>query len=242
MKPNCNAPDCTSENFVKAHIIPQGFARTLHQLGGHNIEVSPTVVRRAKRQMGEFDSSILCKDCDARIGRLDEYGLSVAERFPKGPYHLDTIVRLPEVDGGRFALFVLSVVWRASLSTRPSCTDVQLGPYEARAGDVIFGRKTLADIPEYELIAHRYSSPYVDTRQFYTMPFKSRYLGVNAFLVGLGGFQLIAKFDKRPFPDVVHDLIVNGAGHLNCFVISLEDTVEIHRMVQVKRAARKSFR
>lgn len=40
----------------------------------------------------------------------------------------------------RLAAFVISVVWRASISALPLFADIRLGPLEARAGDIAFGR------------------------------------------------------------------------------------------------------
>lgn len=68
----CNGPSCTSNALIKAHIIPAGFARTLHRDGGHNLLVSSDGARRARHQLGTFDKTILCAECDRHLGGLDE--------------------------------------------------------------------------------------------------------------------------------------------------------------------------
>jgi hypothetical protein len=39
------------------------------------------------------------------------------------------VFELVDVDGEKFAKFVLAVLWRASISSRPDYANVSLGPY-----------------------------------------------------------------------------------------------------------------
>jgi hypothetical protein len=225
----CKAPGCGNKNLIQAHIIPAAFARTLYRAGGHNKVIFSDGGRRAQYQNGEFDNEILCHQCDNILGALDRYGFEVSQRFPAGPYRTNR-VDLADVCGEMFARFVLSVLWRASISTRPTFETISLGPYEEKAGRVIFQKDTMDSIAEYQLIANRYSSASMDTARFFSIPVRSRLGALNAFGFGLGGFQLVAKFDKRPLPSFLSEFVVNRSNRLLSFVIPLENTDEYKMM------------
>ena len=63
---------------------------------------------------------------------------------------------LPHTDRELFGKFVLSVLWRASISKRPSVAVVTLGPYE-KFRDVIFSSRSIDELPEAEIILERYT-------------------------------------------------------------------------------------
>jgi hypothetical protein len=78
------------------------------------------------------------------LGKLDDYALDVCRRFPKERVDLgDGTFEMANIDGDAFAKFVLAVLWRASISSRPEFRNVALGPYESQACEVIFGAKPL---------------------------------------------------------------------------------------------------
>jgi len=117
----------------------------------HNLLISKTAVRPT--QHGVYDNKLLCAKCDGALGDLDNAALAVCLRFPDEHEIIDEdCFVLENVDGDAFAKFVLSVLWRASISTRPEFASVSLGPSEETAGEVSFGARPLTDVPSYQLI------------------------------------------------------------------------------------------
>lgn len=105
-----------------------------------NKEIINKKERPNKRFTGEFESDILCVSCDNIIlGTLDSYAINL---FFKG--FNDDIVKIHNVknlngydysvieniDYKKLKLFLLSILWRASISKRDFFRDVNLGPYE----------------------------------------------------------------------------------------------------------------
>src|SRR5689334_14371814 len=103
----CNGPNCTSRTPCAAHIIPAGFGRRVAQEDGFSIIVTPEYAGRARFTNGEFDKTILCADCDGRLGYFDDYALEVVEKFDAQhkKLHRD-VFELPGFDGERLARFV----------------------------------------------------------------------------------------------------------------------------------------
>jgi hypothetical protein len=106
--------------------------------------------RRIERpSSGEYEADILCKDCDGEvIGSYETYGrlaLYAGENeFVDGPIpeHGVTetgipVTKITNLHYEKFKLFLLSILWRASISTRLFFRDVRLGPYESRIRQMI---------------------------------------------------------------------------------------------------------
>lgn len=235
----CRGYGCDSTEFIDAHIIPRGFARDMLGDNKHNLLISKFSVRPT--QHGVYDKQLLCADCDGLLGDLDNAALAVCRRFPDE----HTVIAghcfvLENVDGDTFAKFLLSVLWRASISSRPEFAGVSLGPYEEVAGEVVFGTRPLTDIPGYQLMVGRYrSAKGFDPARNYSAPARGKYLdGLNGWGFSLHGFKIMAKLDKRPLPDDLSPAIVNGNTQIVGAFTDYLSTVEGKAMLDMAAAAR----
>lgn len=242
----CRAPGCNSMNLCKAHIVPRGFAKDVQRDDATNLRVTATGSNRAKPPLGDYDPDILCGDCDRLLGQLDQYALETLKRFDALPRKLGQMIGMPGVDGDHLARFVLSVIWRASISQREPYANLSLGPYEERAGLVAFGKIPLVDLPEYDLLAFRYhSDDGFDPRRFYSAPTSVRSDGINTISVALAGVRMIAKMDKRSFPAEIRPVVVNGNDNLLALVVDYKSGNDFRTIVssiqsQFKRGVRSS--
>jgi hypothetical protein len=114
------------------------------------------------------------------------------------------------IDGDKVAIFILSVLWRASISSRLKFRKVSLGPFSNQARDVLFGTISLASMCGYELIVWRFINAPIRTENFYTSPAKTKILNLNAWHFALSGFKILAKMDQRKLPRELQPAIVNG--------------------------------
>lgn len=106
--------------------------------------------RRIQRPAsGEYEAEILCRDCDGDLiggyetyGRLALYAEENQAQDGPIPEHGVTetgipVTRITNLDYQKFKLFLLSILWRASISSRGFFRDVNLGPYEERIRTMI---------------------------------------------------------------------------------------------------------
>jgi len=195
----------------------------------------------AKPQLGQYDNQILCASCDNKLGVFDNYALQVCARF-KGEHKILTSDRfeLKDVDGDKFAKFVLAILWRGSISARPDYSNISLGPYEDIARDVLFGAKPLSSFAEFQVIVQRYTSNHFDTEGFYSLPVRGRMpeLKLNSYSLSLAGFRVTAKLDAKPFPSQLKSFIINGQNLLRGFVLEIEQTPEFERIASMMVADR----
>jgi hypothetical protein len=185
---------------------------------------------------GVFDCGILCSGCDGELGDLDNYALTVCRRFRRERIIRDDgLFELTNFDGDRFATFVLSVLWRASISTRIEVSKVSLGSYEAHAGEIIFGAKPLASMPDYQLLVGRY----LRTGKFnpagnFTYPARLT-TGLPGWYFALNGFRILAKLASTSLPVEIGSAIVNGNDRLIGSFVDYESTTEgqsVHTMAR----------
>ena len=140
---------CQSEKQLirKSHIIPDFMYRDLydskHRIFFLNIDASKhKLVRKSFRFTGEYQSDILCKNCDNFIlGGLEDYGckflygenLSNSEQLVMknlkpslGLIHTE----IANVSYTKLKLFLLSLMWRCSISDRDGFKKINLELHE----------------------------------------------------------------------------------------------------------------
>ncbi len=132
------------KKLIKAHIIPKSFYMDLRGDENH-LNVVPTDIeqREGRSNIGDYDTEILCKECDLFISRYDDYGKRLL---------LDQVASFKELrkDGKLYAymisdynylylkLFLLSILWRASISKRSFFKAIDIGEHENQIKDLIF--------------------------------------------------------------------------------------------------------
>jgi hypothetical protein len=231
----CRGYQCTNTDVIEAHVIARVFAKDVRGAQRHNLLISRDNVRHT--QLGVFDRKILCGACDGKLGKLDNYAASVCRCFPsRHTIRADGLFEMTAVNGDRFATFVLSVLWRASISSRPEVAKVSLGSYEDRAREVIFGAKPLSDIPEYELFIERYYrgiGQRFNPAGNYTMPARMM-TRLTGWYFGLNGFRILAKL--APWPAQYPGQPVNGNDRLVGSFVDYKLTTEGQAMIANKLA------
>lgn len=237
--PGCHAPGCAETKLCRAHVVPAGFARTLSDPGAHNRAIRRTGSKPASQPHGEFDTELLCGPCDERLGRLDEYAIRFCASLPQtGRARTGEVFRHAPFDGDTFAQAMLAILWRASASARDQFTGINLGPYADRVASVIFGGASLSSMPEAEVVLLRYASDEHDARRFIFMPLRIRSGALNAFTLGLGGFLVWAKIDRRPTNPILAPFVINAATELLAPTARFEETAEYSYFRQAGRIDR----
>lgn len=229
----CHGLNCTNTKLVNAHIIAKGFGRLIRG-DGPNVRIAPENIGTAKQQLGEFDSDILCADCDGILGRFDDYALELCQKFE----WLHTkpqpeVFELPQSDRELFGKFVLSVLWRASISNRPSVAGVKLGPYEMKLRDAIFSSRSIDTLPEAEIILQRYTvRGNIDPAGHYFYPTRFKMAGLNFYNFAVGGFRIRTKIDSRPLPNELRSFSLSSGQFLGTFIL-LEETSEFQSIINM---------
>jgi hypothetical protein len=199
------------KKLIDAHVIPQ----CLYALRKDRTKPMFTLskdpgVHPRRSQTGEYDQSILCADCDNKLGLWDEYACDLlVEKIPRqavktGP-NGQQCYSLLSYDYDKFKLFFLSVLWRMSISTRPLFRNVKLGAFETQL------RQRLSEkdpgVPEdFAVFIYRYVDEFGSGMTLGTRP--ERLNGIKVYNVGLPGYLAVIKVDGRGLPLPVGPLVL----------------------------------
>ncbi len=130
--------------LVDAHIIPAAFCREMLGPGETTLYLlSKNPTEHTKRSpLGPYDPAILCRSCEDRFQKLDNYAARLLIRERDKAFQAVRVCEHPlfiaeQFDYARLKLFVLSVLWRASVSELPFCNRVDLGPRLARVRQML---------------------------------------------------------------------------------------------------------
>lgn len=210
------------EKLIKrSHIIPDFMYQDIFDEKHRMVRFDPKVLStKTSVPNSEYEGFILCKRCDNEIiGKLEDYASKVLfggkinvslENFIK-PDGLE-FTQIKGLDYTKFKLFLLSLLWRASISSRPFFKQVDLGVYEEVIRVMLLTSNP--GIPEaFPCILTSYRKSKLP-KEIVAAPRKIR-LGHNigySFLIG--GFLYIFKILKNEKEDWVLEAAISDSGEM----------------------------
>lgn len=196
------------KDLIDSHIIPKWAFKYLYPEDPEDKKKSLELISEGKsirRRIGPYDQNLLCKDCDNFLGIYDDYGKKVLieTEFVKKT-ELSLVAK--GVDFNKLQLFLLSVIWRASISTTREFERVSIGPYEERIREIILAVKNGQQkdfIENHSFIVTKFETgtlPHDVVNKNIQIPHVQKIGGINvAVLFMPNGLKIIIKIDKRPF-------------------------------------------
>jgi hypothetical protein len=201
------------KELVKAHSIPRKFFESIRGTGNYSVLINankPLKQAATYCQAGAHDHTILCEDCERKFSGLDTYGWQILGKPDLSqPWHGQDGTLLGHkiaCDTDKIRRFILSVLWRASVSGIPFYENVDLGPYESKVNTRIFDATPLRP-DEFPMVAVR-----VDTRALGAFsgvlfePFRRR----NHHVLFLpGGLRFMVITGQGSFPGIFQSHLIN---------------------------------
>lgn len=217
------------DNFVNAHVIPQGFFRRLGPTSQ-----APRLLTNAddeypkKAPSGVYDPAILCAECEPLFSEWDDYAQKLLRDEPRGCTRRMVGRRIVgyEVANWRYdllKLFFIAVVWRASVSTQSFYKRIELGPYEARAKALLHARDP-GQPEEFAVTLAKFEEPWSNLL-LDPHPLKSE--GVNFQQFVLGGYVAYVKTDAQRAPKPYSDFLFRPGAPLRIIGRRFEESREI---------------
>ncbi len=214
--------------LIEAHIIPKWAYKYLYPEDGNKkslILVSKTA-KPIKRPIGSYDPKILCADCDNFIGVYDGYAKIILIDSPLEQKDKYSVIK--NVNRIKFTLFVLSVIWRASISKLPENNRIKLGPYEEKLRDILLSAKNGSSNPmiiNFPFVVTKFAVgklPSDVVNKNIQTPHTERLDGLNMAVFYMpNGYKIFTKTDKRPFNSVLQKM--SGHWQEGLFVLNFID-------------------
>lgn len=236
----------TNAKLVKSHIIPEAFFRELRSEG----EIPLLVTGREghfpkKAPIGVYDSELLCSACEALFSSGDSYGIDVLlSQFDRyfNPLHLaerTLAFQGDDVDNIRLLRFLISVLWRASVSTQRFYGAVKLGPHEELAKNSMFESATPST---FNAVLSRWDDAEDESHPTTGMmnPHKERWDGVNAYRLYFGKVVAYVKVDKRNFSETFEPLSLQAGSPCRIVNRQLSTSKDLKAMRKTAIAAERN--
>lgn len=198
------------KKLIEAHVIPRCLHAPLKTTNPMlTLSKDPSVHPRGSHT-GEYDTSILCAECDNVLGQWDDYACDLliykvpeqkVQTRPNGQQYYF----LRDYHYAQFKIFFLSVLWRMSISTRPMFQTVSLGPFESQ-----LRQKLLHEDPggaeDFAVFIYRYVDELGRSTMLGTRA--ERLEGIKVYNVGLPGYLAVVKVDDQRLPLPVGPLVL----------------------------------
>lgn len=186
--------NCGEIATVKAHLIPQAFAREVRGGDKQHALTDNNISSFQPSQNGRYDDSILCANCDNRLGKDEKYAFETLAAIRAESVDLVNRAFMADgVDGDRLLRFAAGIIWKYAL-TKPHYGRIEIGPFRQMLREVLFedGPGSPA-IDAFLLKLHSGD----DSVYFYRAPSLERYEGLNFSRFAVGGFIFLVKLDQR---------------------------------------------
>ena len=161
-----------------------------------------------KIPIGIYDKSILCEKCERTFSDWENYGYNLFvrnwEKFNRKHHNGKIeVYELKNFDYVKLKLFILSILWKASVSSHDMFSWVNLGPHAALLRTMIL-EKDPGNNDDFGVMFQAFDK----TKIGILNPTRSRLCNLNFYKVYLSHIIAWIKVDSQPFPDSENPLIL----------------------------------
>lgn len=232
----------------KSHIIPNFMYRGLFDLDHSIYKIDIEKFDDSQKlHTGEFEANILCANCDnVIIGRNESYAkkilyggrLTLGENITlqnRVNQHGVKTTHGKGVDYAKFKLFLLSILWRASISKREFFKNVYLGPYEEEIRQMLLVSNPREQM-DFPCIITTYKNLKDLPDKMIGQPKKYKKDGVLGYSFFIGGclyIFLVSKKAKKP--EWVSEVAINKNNELSVVHMDRENAKKmINHFMQIE--------
>jgi hypothetical protein len=215
---------CRSEaDLQNSHVISEFQYEPLYDEKHrfHVISVNPEQKERFEQK--GFREKLLCSACETKLSRWEAYAKKVI--FGEEAHLISRVgefVRVGGVSYREFKLYLLSLLWRMSISSLKYFSDVSLGPYEEKLRIRLFNEDPglPTDYPCFitaVLFQGRFESSWI------IPPDRINYQGIHCYRVLISGILYTFFITEKPLPFDAGQVAINEQGNFLMAVSRLED-------------------
>jgi hypothetical protein len=173
----------------KSHILPEFLYAPLYDPAHNSFHVLTGEENDRDYQMrkGAWER-LLCRTCEEKFSRTESYAANVLTRSKLGVEQIGSrTFRVSGIDYKLFKLFLLSLLWRASVSSHKLFRNVELGPHEDRLRDLLI-RERPGTPTEYPCLIFALQYQGKAVRDLIDQPDRVRLFGEVAYRFIFGSF------------------------------------------------------
>ena len=219
---------CNEERKLikKSHIISKFMYQDLYDKNNKPYKFSPNLMalgdhRKLRPSSGEYDSDLLCEKCDNVVIGKYEYYASKALYGGKLPINESPVfnnyinlqdvefIHCKNINYNKFKLFLLSILWRASISKRNLFSDVDLGIHEDTIRKMIFLNNP-KNIDEYPILLLTYLNDETVYNNIIVQPRIIKEDGRTMYAFIIAGVVYIFHISRNNIPEIFINSTINS--------------------------------
>lgn len=210
----------------KSHIIPEFMFKPMYDEKHRFIVLSTDKKEPNKFNQKGLRERLLCPDCETRLSKWETYtrDLFYGGGVPVTP--IDTpsgrFLLMEGIDGTKFRLFQLSILWRASVSKLSFYKNVDLGPFEKQIGDQLLA----SDPGDFDFVPCLLFALIADGKpmdNFIHIPEKVRWSEMIGYRFVFGSQIWYYVVSKRKLPPYVREFYLSPEGSCRILIKDAAD-------------------
>jgi hypothetical protein len=215
---------CLAEKELwDSHIIPEFQYKPLYDEKHRFFVISTDPEKDDFYEQKGFREKLLCQQCETKFSRWETYANKVI--FGKEAYQIERVgefVRVGGVSYHEFKLYLLSLLWRMSISTLKYFSAVSLGPHEEKIRLCLLNENPgkPIDYPCF-ITAIQFQGHFKPDWIF--PPVRSKVRGVHCYAVVVSGILYEFFITKKPLPINAEQVAINEQENFLMAVSRLEE-------------------
>lgn len=203
----------------KSHIFPEWLYEPLYD-DKHRFFVLSTDVnkRRGTRPKGIYEK-LFCDECEQQFSKVEGYARDVFYELSLKVVEDNRAVVFSGLQYHHFKLFQMSLLWRASITSRPEVHRINLGPHTERIRKMLFENNP-GDIHEYGSILMLPALGQELMQQFVYPPERlpTKIDGHSAYRAVFGGLLWLFIVSHHSYR-IPHEVFISKNGNLPIFKV-----------------------
>jgi len=220
----------------KSHIIPEFFYRPGYDEKGRLFEVRYGVYKDKYIQKG-IREQLMCLDCEQFLNNnYERYFHNFWYKKKNLPEEsLDKIYIVRSLDYAKTKLFLLSILWRASVASGKDFTEVVLGPHENKIREMLLN-KDPKDQFNYQIFATLLLVPGTNNicGEFIMFPIVCRYDARRIYVFTFGGCIWNYVVSSHPIGYPVDVCSLSEKGNIAMPTINLTDFPPVRKFISAQ--------
>lgn len=189
--------------LARSHIVPEFMHSDLYDDKHRASVLRPLDGKKWLLQKGRREP-LLCTECEQLLN--DRFEKPFLNQWRDGPLRPDAVLPgrvhvVQDVDYPRTKLFLLSVLWRAGVSTLSEFAGVKLGPHEEVVRQMLLAEDP-GSVTKYPIVGEFAVDEKGDLLSFVSSPIPYRIFGHHAYVFGIGGCEWTYFVSGHAVPEV----------------------------------------
>jgi hypothetical protein len=217
---------------MNSHIIPEFMYTHLYD-EKHRFSVLTTASSgRDRTEQSGLRQKMLCGPCELKFSKLEGYAsLVFKEDVPGIAIRSEgSAVYVTGVDYKKFKLFLLSILWRASVSTHKFFENVELGPHQEQLQKMLIEERP-GDYDEYACFIWGLHNSSDEAAGLMMQPTKGRAYGIPIYNFILLGFRITFFVSSKKLDKKQSQYVLQEDGRLIFQVMSVDELPGLRKFI-----------